>query len=169
MLPTAVSTPVRRVLAVSAVVWAVLARLPASIACWSSSLALSAASLMPAWARESVSLMERVLPAVSSSSLLRLSATGGNWLFTYFLRAKGLTRPQKPSLVSMASGALPVALFEAVAAGAAAAGVVVWASAGSANSAANRIATMRFFMCFLQGGEVWRTPPKASYGYDFRS
>src|SRR5882724_304638 len=113
--------------------------------------------------------MERVLPAVSSSSSLRRSATGCNWRCTYFLRANGLTRPQKPSLVSIASGALPVALFEEVAAGAAAgAEVVVWASAGSANSAAIRTATMRFFIRISSGeGRVRKPLRKASYGYDF--
>src|SRR5258705_12725852 len=91
--------------------------------------------------------MERVLPAVSSSSSLRRSATGCNWRCTYFLRANGLTRPQKPSLVSIASGALPVALFEEVAAGAAAGAVfVVSGRAGGADSAGERAGPKRVFL-----------------------
>ena len=52
---------------------------------------------MPAWARESTSLIILLLDAVSSSSSLTRSRIGSVWRCTYFLRAKGLMRPQKPS------------------------------------------------------------------------
>src|SRR2546426_95758 len=96
MLPTTCSTVVRRVLAWVAVCCAIWALLPASIACWSASLALLDASRIPSVARESVSLIILLLAAVSSSSSLTRSRMGAVCRCTYFLRAKGFRWPQKP-------------------------------------------------------------------------
>src|SRR5579863_2806606 len=117
---------------------------------------------MPAWARESVSLIALLLAAVRSSSSLTRSRIGSVWRCTYFLRAKGLTRPQKPSREGGARGALPVAVsVEVVAAGAVELGDEdgeFCATAGSASTAANGRATNRrlFIITFLQKlGSVW--------------
>src|SRR5512140_3628472 len=59
---------------------------------------------MPCWARESTSLMSLEFFEVSSSSSLTRLVTGPSWRCTYFLRAKGLILPQKPSCVSSFSG-----------------------------------------------------------------
>ena len=116
MLPTTCSTVVRRVLAWVAVCCAIVALLPASIACWSASVALVEASRMPSWARESVSLIILVFEDVSSSNSLTRSRIGAVCRCTYFLRAKGLILPQKPSCVSGCKAGLPLAP-EAAAAG----------------------------------------------------
>src|SRR5690349_4210954 len=102
---------------------------------------------MPAWARASVSLMFLPFCEVSSSSSFTRSRIGSVWRCTYFLRAKGLTRPQKPSREGAARGALPVALPESV--DDVAAGWLVepdeefCARAGIARMAANGRAMMR--------------------------
>src|ERR1700733_12656351 len=110
MLPTTVSTVWKRVVTCWELCWAAVALLQASRACGSASLALSEASLMPAWVRASVSLIALPLEEVISSSSLTRSRIGSVWRCTYFLRAKGLTRPQKPSRDGAARGALPLAL-----------------------------------------------------------
>src|SRR5713101_4990024 len=167
MLLTTPSTVVRRLLAWVAVCCAAVALLPASTACWSASLAFADAIWMPAWARESVSLIIFVLAAVSSSSSLTRSRIGWVWRCTYFLRAKGLTLPQKPSWVSTVNGALPVALLPAVVdelSGAVdAAGC--WASAGSASKKAmNNATTARFFIFYiLRWGSFWLAPRCTPY------
>ena len=109
MFVTTCSTVWIRVVACCAVCCAAWARLPASIACWSASVALAEAILMPSWARESTSLIILLLLAVSSSNSFRRSRIGWVWRCTYFLRANGLTRPQKPSRAGGWRG-LPVAL-----------------------------------------------------------
>src|SRR5437879_11239187 len=77
--------------------------------CWPDSLALEEFSLMLSWARESTSFIILLLLAVSSSSSFRRSRMGWVCRCTYFLRANGFTRPQKPSRAGGWSG-LPVAL-----------------------------------------------------------
>src|SRR3954465_6278270 len=162
MLLTTVSTVCTRVVTCCADCCTQVALLPASIACWSASLALSEASLMPEEARWSTSLICLLLAEVSSSSSLTRSRMGSVWRCTYFLRAKGLTRPQKPSRDGAAKGALPVALPESpaddwlcwVAAGWLWSDEVVCARAGIESTAASgRAITRRWFiMDFLQVG-----------------
>src|ERR1700758_940351 len=65
---------------------------------------------MPCWARASVSLIFLLFEAVSSSSSLMRSRIGSVCRATYFLRANGFTRPQKPSRASGCKGCLPVAV-----------------------------------------------------------
>src|SRR5579864_3676657 len=103
---------------------------------------------MPVWARESVSLMDLLLAEVSSSSSLTRSRMGSVWRCTYFLRANGFTRPQKPSREGGARGALPVALSVEAGADEVAAGwvwsdEVVCAMAGKESMAASGRATSR--------------------------
>src|SRR5882724_2472835 len=64
---------------------------------------------MPSLARESTSLIILLLEAVSSSSSFTRSRIGAVWRCTYFLRAKGLILPQKPSWVSGCNAGLPLA------------------------------------------------------------
>src|ERR1700690_2391589 len=65
---------------------------------------------MPCWARASTSLICFVFAAVSSSSSLARSRIGSVCRATYFLRANGFTRPQKPSRASGCNGCLPLAV-----------------------------------------------------------
>src|ERR1700690_3298049 len=148
MLLTTPSTVVKRVLAAVAVCCAAVALLPASTACWSASFAFMEAIWIPAWARESTSLIILLLAEVSSSNSFTRSRIGWVWRCTYFLRAKGLTLPQKPSWDSYVNGALPVALS------AAGAGVLVdaavCATTGSASKKAmNNATTARFFIFYI--------------------
>src|SRR5580698_3566911 len=53
---------------------------------------------MPAWARASTSLMSDAFLAFTWSSSVRRSLIGSRRFFTHFLRAKGFTWPQNPSL-----------------------------------------------------------------------
>src|SRR6201993_151217 len=131
------------------------------MACWSAWFALSEASWMPCVARASTSLICLLLAEVSSSSSFTRSRMGSVWRCTYFLRAKGLTRPQKPSRDGAARGALPVALPVSldvdccVAAGWLWSDEVVCARAGIARTAAKgRAVTRRWFiLTFSKLGE----------------
>src|ERR1039458_7290109 len=104
MLPTTCSTGGRRVRAWRAFWLACWARLPASVACWSASLALADAWRIPSCARASTSLMFLALAAVRSSSSFTRLRIGLSWRCTYFLRAKGLILPQNPWRSSGCSG-----------------------------------------------------------------
>src|ERR1022692_1776507 len=104
MLPTTCSTVFRRLLACNAVWLACWARLPASVACWSASLALADAWRMPSCARVSTSLIFLALAAVRSSSSFTRLRIGLSWRCTYFLRAKGFILPQNPCRMSGSSG-----------------------------------------------------------------
>src|SRR3979490_1782722 len=64
--------------------------------------------------------MPLVFDAVNSSSSLMRSRIGSVCLATYFLRANGLTRPQKPSRACGCRGCFPVAVVDVVC------DVVVW-------------------------------------------
>src|ERR1039458_2124826 len=81
-------------LAVLPAVWACM---PAAVAVWLAASAAVCAWRIPACARASTSLMSAAFLALTSSSSLSLSLIGSVCFLTHTLRAKGLTRPQKPS------------------------------------------------------------------------
>src|SRR5437764_933081 len=113
---------------------------------------------MPCVARESTSLIIFELAWVSSSSSFTRSRIGWVWRCTYFLRANGLTLPQKPWRLSYCKGAFPVALSPELLDGVDAVcddwslGVELagccWASAGRESKHATNNATIGRFIIF---------------------
>src|SRR5437899_1406140 len=116
---------------------------------------------MPCWARLSTSLIIFEFAAVSSSSSFTRSRIGWVCFCTYFLRANGLTLPQKPWRLSYCRGALPVAPAVEVddaacdwSLGVELAGC--WASAGNeSKNATNNATTARFFIVNILHRERW--------------